>query len=149
MKRGVFVVLIALVCSCKSDILAPYNFGADADFSGDRNKLIQGEWKLDAYETGVVSESTVLQFVNQKNSKGLFIISGTSSINFFEGGYEFTGTSSLKVRELSVTEMGGSKEKVEFEKTFLERLMAIESFSFKDNTLILSNSKGSQMYFKK
>jgi len=119
-----------------------------AGFAGDYGYLPAREWKLDAYETGRVSKNTVLEFKTQRNLAGNYILSGLGAVNFYEAGYSLTGNNTLKIVNLSMTEIGGSKEDMAFEKDYFERLASVNAFSFKDNRLTLKNGKGQEIIFK-
>lgn len=109
---------------------------------------LAGEWKLEAYENGKVSKSTVLEFKTQRNLSGNYILSGISAVNFYEAGYEIGANNTLKIVHLSMTEIGGPPADMAFENNYFERLALVNSYSFKDKTLILKNTKGQEMHFK-
>lgn len=122
--------------------------GDYGDFTGEKSRLPIGEWKLEAYETGRVNKSTVLEFKTQRNLAGNYILSGISTVNFYEAGYTLSGNNGIKIINLSMTEIGGPAEEMAFEKKYFERLASMSTFSFRDNMLILRNSKGEEMIFK-
>lgn len=122
--------------------------GPSGEFAGDRGRLLSGEWKLEAYETGRVNRNTVLEFKTQRNLAGNYILSGISAVNFYEAGYTLSGTQTIKIINLSMTEIGGPPADMAFEKQYFERLVSMSSFSFKDNMLVLRNGKGEEMHFK-
>ncbi len=122
--------------------------GGNADFTGDKSRLLSGEWKLDSFETGRVNRNTVLEFKTQRNLAGNYILSGISAVNFYEAGYTLSGTNAIKIINLSMTEIGGPAADMAFEKQYFERLASVSSFSFKDNMLVLRNGKGEEMIFK-
>ncbi|MCY1370207.1 META domain protein [compost metagenome] len=118
------------------------------DFGGEKSRLLTGEWALEAYENGKVNKSTVLEFKTQRNLAGNYILSGISTVNFYEAGYSLSGTNGIKITDLSMTEIGGPAEDLAFEKRYFERLATMSTFSFKDNRLVLRNTKGEEMVFK-
>ena len=115
---------------------------------GNAGSLLIREWKLEAYESGKVSKNTVLEFKAQRNLAGNYILSGIGAVNFYEAGYELGSNNTLKIMNLSMTEIGGPAEDMAFEKKYFERLASMSSYSFKDNLLVLTNGKGETMYFK-
>jgi|GEM_PF-1108073 len=120
----------------------------DSEFTGDKSRLLTGEWKLEAYETGKVNKNSVLEFKTQRNLAGNYILSGISTVNFYEAGYSLSGTNGIKVVNLFMTEIGGPPEDMTFEENYIKRLVSMNTFVFKDNRLILSNDKGEEMIFK-
>lgn len=120
----------------------------EAGFTGEKSRLLAGEWKLEAYETGKVNKNSVLEFKTQRNLAGNYILSGISAVNFYEAGYSLNGTNGIKVVNLSMTEIGGPREDMIFEENYIKRLVSMNTFSFKDNRLILRNGEGKEMIFK-
>lgn len=121
---------------------------AGNQFTADQSRLLNGEWKLEAYETGRVNRNTVLEFKTQRNLAGNYILSGISAVNFYEAGYTLSTNNTIKIVNLSMTEIGGPAADMAFEKQYFERLASVNSFSFKDNMLVLRNGKGEEMRFK-
>lgn len=115
---------------------------------GDMGSPLIREWKLEAYESGRVNKSTVLEFKTQRNLAGNYILSGIGAVNFYEAGYEPGPNNTLKIVNLSMTEIGGPAEDMTFEKKYFERLASVNSYAFKDKVLILKNGKGEEMHFK-
>lgn len=118
---------------------------------GDKGNLeapLIREWKLEGYENGKVNKSTVLEFKTQRNLAGNSILSGISAVNFYEAGYVLNGNNGIKIVSLSMTEIGGPAQEMDFERKYFERLASMNSYSFKDKTLVLKNAKGEEMYFK-
>ncbi len=152
MKNLLFLMFLAGVISCKSDSAGPYNQSAGGDlgnyFEGEKGLLLAKQWKLTALETGEVSYSTVLEFKTQKNQNGKFLLSGKSVVNFYEATYDLAGINGITISNLSITEIAGNTAQTGQEKDFFGRLSVAETFVIRDGTLVLSNRKGEQLYFK-
>jgi heat shock protein HslJ len=108
---------------------------------------IYSKWKLVSYETNKkISYDVVLEFKNEKNEKGSNIVSGKSSINFYQADF-VTENNKLKISNLIMTQIGGSSEAMKFEDDYLKRLVEVTNFNISDETLILSSTK-QKMTFK-
>ena len=118
------------------------------DFAGQRLQLLSGKWLLEAYESGPVTKSAVLEFKTQRNLAGNYILSGISTVNFYEAGYSLSSSDGIRITQLSMTEMGGLAEDMAFEKKYFERLVSMTAFSFRNKKLVLRNAKGEEMVFK-
>jgi len=115
---------------------------------GYADSPLMREWKLEGYENGKVSRSTVLEFKTQRNLAGNYILSGISAVNFYEAGYVLSGSEGIKIMNLSMTEIGGPAQDMDFERKYFERLTSMNSYSVKNKMLVLKNGKGEEMYFK-
>lgn len=148
MKHKIFFILIlAGVVGCSDDRVERLDYGS-VDFPGEKGALIAKQWKLDGYETGKSPFSSIIEFKSQRNPKGEgYILSGRSAVNFYEANYVLSGTNSIKVHSLSVTEIAGNEAEGSFEKDFFRRVSAVENYTIGKNELLLSNSKGMTMRF--
>jgi heat shock protein HslJ len=88
----------------------------------------------------------ILEFKNEKNEKRTNIVSGKSSINFYQADF-VNENNKLKISNLIMTRIGGSIEASKFEDDYLKRLMEVTNYSISDQILILSSAKH-QMTFK-
>ncbi len=121
--------------------------GSYLDFGGEKSRLLNGKWALEAYESGKVNKTTVLEFKTQRNLAGNYILSGISAVNFYEAGYSLSGSNGIKITGLSVTEMGGPAADMAFETRYFGRLQSMTSFEFRDDKLVLRNTLGQEMVF--
>lgn len=154
MKKFILIGCLLGLLGCadvSKDMLSGNNSMGLSGPKGDKGSadspLIR-EWKLEGYENGKVSKSTVLEFKMQRNLAGNSILSGISAVNFYEAGYVLNGNNGIKIVNLSMTEIGGPAQDMDFERKYFERLTSVNSYSFKDKTLVLKNGKGEEMYFK-
>lgn len=154
MKKITLIGLLLGLLACadmSEDMLSnndPVGLNGSKGDKGDMGSPLIREWKLDAYENGKVNRNTVLEFKTQRNLAGNYILSGIGAVNFYEAGYELGSGNTLKIVNLSMTEIGGPAEDMAFEKRYFERLASMSSYSFKNNMLVLTNGKGEAMYFK-
>ena len=98
-------------------------------------------------ERAQVSKGVVLEFKSQKNLSGNYILSGISSVNFYEAGYSFSGKDGMRVHHLSMTEMAGLKADMEFEEEYFKRLSQVISYAFAGSKLVLKGKDGTEMTF--
>lgn len=161
--NGVGFVFLLAVCSCTGldkDLQNMSNSGSlngptgpagpqgpYLDFTGEKSRLLNVKWELEAYENGKVNKSTVLEFKTQRNLVGNYILSGISAVNFYEAGYSLSGDDGIKITGLSMTEMAGSAQDMAFETHYFERLLSVTSFEFRDDKLVLRNARGQEMVF--
>ena len=122
--------------------------GEYADFGGERSRLLGGEWVLETMGGTPVNGITVLEFKTQRNLAGNYILSGISTVNFYEAGYRLNGTDRLKIVTLSTTQLAGQPRDLAFEKEYFDQLVAVTAFAFKEKRLILKNERGAELVFK-
>ncbi len=154
MQKIISYLLLFSLLSCLADDGAEnpqYNGPqgpASADFTGESVKLLKGVWRLDAYETAkITTENVLLEFKTQKTASNKYVLSGILPVNFVEAGYSLAYTNEITIDNISTTKINGSAAERAFEEDFLKRLGGVQLFAFRENTLILSNRAGMQMYF--
>lgn len=154
MQKIISYLLLFSLLSCLADdgVENPQYNGTGgpnpADFTGERVKLLKGVWRLDAYETSkITTENVLLEFKTQKAASNKYVLSGILPVNFVEAGYSLAYTNEITIDNISTTKINGSAAERAFEEDFLKRLGGVQLFAFRENTLILSNRTGMQMYF--
>jgi heat shock protein HslJ len=143
--RNFVVILILLITACKSD----ETIGPDKDYAmGLASKnVLYSKWLLASYESGKkIKYEVVLEFKNEKNEKGTYILSGKSSINFYQADFVIENNK-MTINNLVVTEIAGSSEARDFETDYLKRISEVSNYSLVDQTLILTSAK-QKMTFK-
>ncbi len=148
MKHRIFYILFFFgILGCSDARVDRLDYGS-SDYPEDKVALIAKQWKLDGYETGKSPFASIIEFKSQRNPKGEgYILSGRSAVNFYEATYVFTGTNSIKIQSLSVTEIAGNAAEWSFEDDFFKRVAAVENYALGKNELTLSNTKGMSMRF--
>ena len=145
-KMRYFILVIFLISNaCKSND----DIGPNDDYiAGLASKSsIYSKWELVSYESNKkINYEVILEFKNEKNEKRTNIVSGKSSINFYQADF-VNENNKLKISNLIMTRIGGSIEANKFEDDYLKRLMEVTNYSISDQILILSSAK-QQMTFK-
>lgn len=144
MRYFVFIIFL-LINACKSDDA----LGPDKNYSFDlaARNIFYSKWKLVSYESNKkIKYDVILEFKNEKNEKGINIVSGKSSINFYQADF-VTDNNKLKISNLIMTLIGGSPEARDFEDDYLRRIVEVTNYSISGETLVLSSAK-QQMTFK-
>ncbi|WP_255036149.1 META domain-containing protein [Lacihabitans soyangensis] len=143
--RYFVLILFLMLNGCKSDdAISP----DDNYIAGLASKSsIYAKWKLVSFENNQkINYEVVLEFKPEKNEKGSQILSGKSSINFYQADFIIDG-SKLAINNLSVTEIAGNPSATAFETEYLKRLSETTNFKTSNETLTLSSAK-QQMTFK-
>lgn len=139
------IVFLWITLSCKSNDSIMPDGSKTAGLAVSNN--LQTKWQLVEYETNEkIPFQVVLEFRNEKNEKGNWILSGKSSVNFYQADYDFTGQK-IKISNLVVTEIAGNPAARTFEEKYLDRLLQVSDFIVKNEILTLSSSK-QKMIFK-
>jgi heat shock protein HslJ len=87
-----------------------------------------------------------LEFKNEKNEKGINIVTGKSSINFYQA--DFVGENNkMTINNLIMTQIAGNPEARAFETDYLKRISEVTNYSITSETLVLSSAK-QKMTFK-
>ena len=135
--RYVFILSAVLAGCKKQDGLGPFSFLNDK--STTTNLSVQqaipfGIYKLLNYDDAVsCAYEVVLEIKNEHNSKGEYIVNGKSAVNFYFAGLEASLRSdSISVLGLTSTKIGGSMAQLKFEKDYLNRLEASDSYVVQD-----------------
>ena len=143
--KNLFLLLLLALNGCKNDqaIDPDKNYTAGlADKSS-----IYAKWKLSAYESGQkIPYDVILEFKTEKNEKGRNILSGKSSINFYQADFSIVNTK-ININNLVMTEIAGNASATAFEKDYLLRLAEASSFDLSGENLTLSSTK-QKMIFK-
>jgi heat shock protein HslJ len=139
------IIFLWVMFSCKNgDSIMPNDYKT-AGLAVSNN--LQAKWQLIEYEPNEKNPyQVVLEFRNEKNEKGSWILSGKSSVNFYQADYDFSGQK-IKITNLTVTEIAGNSAATIFEEKYLERLLQVSDFIVKNETLTLSSLKH-KMVFK-
>lgn len=148
MKVILLWMLVVLLSSC-ADLKeeTQYN-GVQSGGEFEISSLLRNKWRLEAYETGPVSKSVLIEFRPQKNLQGNYILSGISAVNFFEAGFHVGKENTIQIAQLSVTEIAGMKAEMEFEEEYFRRLSEIKAYFFRDSRLVLTDLRGHEMIFR-
>jgi heat shock protein HslJ len=148
MKNLLLFLCITLLTGCADLKEDPPMYGMlNSDFQGQKGLLLNRKWVLEAWGGEKTSKGVVLEFKSQKNLSGNYILSGISSVNFYEAGYSFSGKDGMRVHHLSMTEMAGLKADMEFEEEYFHRLSKVISYQFAGTKLVLKSEDGKQMTF--
>lgn len=147
-------ILSAVLAGCKKEGgLSPLdvlNGSAKRDNLATDQVFPFGKYNLFYYENGYkVPYDVVLEFKNEVNSRGDFIVSGKSCVNFYFATQTFnTDTNEVSILNLSSTKISGSEEKLEFEKDYLDRLASVVSYEIDSNRkkLILRMPESNNQY---
>lgn len=124
-----------------------YSVNKDTAFEGKKGMFLNRKWVLESWGNEKISKSVVLEFKSQKNLAGHYILSGISSVNFYEAGYSFSGTEGLRIHQLSMTEMAGIKADMDFEQEYFKRLSKVVSYEFVGAKLVLKTDDAKTMTF--
>ncbi|MCP9753848.1 META domain-containing protein [Lacihabitans sp. CCS-44] len=143
--RYFLLILFLMLNACKSgDAISPddsYTIGLASRSS------IHSKWKLVSFENNQkINYEVVLEFKAERNEKGRQILSGKSSINFYQADF-IIENSKLVISNLSKTEIAGNASAEAFEAEYLKRLSETTNFNISSETLTLSTAK-QQMTFK-
>jgi hypothetical protein len=136
--RYVFILSAVLAGCKKEDGLGPFSFlnGKSITTNPNGQQAVPfGIYKLLNYEDTVYCPyEVVLEIKNEHNSKGEYIVNGKSAVNFYFAGLEASIPSdSISVLGLSSTKIVGSIAQLKFEKDYLNRLEASDSYVVQDN----------------
>lgn len=110
-----------------------------ADAISSSSELYEKEWKLSELNgTAIVLDSTFQQYphliFHKENT-----ISGSLGCNRFGGRIEFEAGNTVKISEITATQM--AYPNLEVEQGFLDALNNAKSYAVENNVLTLSNDK--------
>lgn len=128
-----------LVFSCKSDD----TIGPDQDrlVGLSVKNSIYTKWQLLGFETGErIPYEVVLEFKTEKNEKGRNILSGKSSINFYQADFSLNNNK-ITIDNLTMTEIAGNTKAMALEKEYFKRLSETTNFSIANEKLTLTSGK--------
>lgn len=138
MKYIIFLFFV-LVFSCKSDD----TIGPDQDrlVGLSVKNSIYTKWQLLGFETGErIPYEVVLEFKTEKNEKGRNILSGKSSINFYQADFSLNNNK-ITIDNLTMTEIAGNTKAMALEKEYFKRLSETTNFSIANEKLTLTSGK--------
>jgi heat shock protein HslJ len=143
--KNLFLLLLLALNGCKND----QAIDPDKNYTtglADKSS-IYAKWQLSAYESGQkIPYDVILEFKTEKNEKGRNILSGKSSINFYQADFSIVNTK-ININNLVMTEIAGNASATAFEKDYLLRLAEVSSFDLSGENLTLSSTK-QKMIFK-
>lgn len=153
--RYYFLAIILISFSCKNhESLTPND---NLDYNLATKDLIFGKWKLleNKLNTKFPYE-IILELKNEKNEKGKYVLSGKSSINFYQASFTINDNY-ITIGSISVTEISGNALAKNFEEEYLRTLSEVNHFEISNETLTLNNNrdklilytKSEQLIFKK
>lgn len=144
MRYFVFIIFL-VVNACKSDdAISP-----DKNYTFDlaASNILYSKWTLVSYESNKkINYDVVLQFKNEKNEKGTNIVTGKSSINFYQADF-IAENNKMTISNLIMTQIAGNTEARTFETDYLKRISEVTNYSISDETLFLTSTKH-KMTFK-
>ena len=123
-----FFVLVS--CSSSQDTISP-SFAANRANSDALVSPIFKTWKLVSFEDNkAIKYDVSLEIKPERNEKGLFTITGKSTVNFYYAFFEADFVkSTLKIDRVSGTKIGSLiSAETTFETEYWERLAAVEKF---------------------
>jgi heat shock protein HslJ len=143
--RYLVIIVFLLVNACKSeDAISP-----DKNYIFDlaAKNILYSKWTLVSYESNKkINYDVSLEFKNEKNEKGINIVTGKSSINFYQA--DFVGENNkMTINNLIMTQIAGNPEARAFETDYLKRISEVTNYSITSETLVLSSAK-QKMTFK-
>ena len=112
------------------------------------NNLRETSWQLVTLKEKNVGSITVDDDAKISLSFTKNGVSGFSGVNRFSGRYE-VNNDSISFSELSVNLMSGSRSAMNFEERFLRILRSAKKVRHDKDTLILENTKGDTLTFRK
>lgn len=138
MKYIIFIFFV-LAVSCKRDNAISPDQDGMAGLSVKNS--IYTKWKLLGFETGErIAYEVVLEFKTEKNEKGSNILSGKSSINFYQADFSLNNNK-ITINNLTMTEIAGNTKAMALEKEYFKRLSEVTNFSIANEMLTLSSGK--------
>lgn len=127
----ILILLFVLVSCTSSDESVSPNFAAIGANSDTSLSPIFNTWKLVSFEDSkAIKYEISLEVKPIKNDKGLFTITGKSTVNFYYAFFEADFLkNTLKMDGVSGTKIGTLlASEATFEKDYWERLAAVEKF---------------------
>jgi hypothetical protein len=130
-KMKILVLLFVLVSCASSEESVSPSFAATGANSDASLSPIFNTWKLVSFEDSkTIKYEISLEIKPVRNEKGLFAITGKSTVNFYYAFFEADFLkSTLKIDGVSGTKIGTLlASEANFEKDYWERLAAVEKF---------------------
>lgn len=111
---------------------------------------ITGSWQIESLKKdGVYQELLPVELTVTEQDNEL-LISGTSTVNLFNGNVKFISENEITCENIASTRMMGSPEAMELETLFFDALSGKLKFTVKNDILTLTDSeKQLEMTFKK
>ncbi len=147
-----FFVLVS--CASSEDNVSPSLKVSMANSDASISPIFN-TWKLVSFEDNkAVKFDVILEIKPERNEKGLFTITGKSTVNFYYAFFEADfAKNALKINGVSGTKIGTSlASEATFEKEYWERLAAVEKFEVSSDrtkmTLFLPDITKKKMNFQ-
>lgn len=125
------LICVLLLTSCAAESVSGYNSGNDQIF---------GKWKLKNYADGrAVPFEVTIEFKNETDSLGKYIISGKSPLNVYYSTFELQRNSrSINLFDIQITKIDGTPEVLLFENRYFETLSKVARYEISEDGKVLT-----------